>query len=175
MKIQLTTMLISLLFLSCNNRTETNQVKAGDTTVDRVGTNKAAANKEAEERAVVPANTVKIGAQEVISEDQLNKAEVSMKDSLIRLAANMRLDHRIFGYEKPDTNSRKMILLSIFTSDVKGNPYQCPYGSFYETNEMDGLKLKFISDGDKFIEVNVKKEEVVLGKVFIDKKWIEFE
>lgn len=175
MKIQLIAMLISLLFLSCNNQPETKQVQTGNTNIDTAGVKKAVANKVAAERTMVPADTVIIGAREAISEDQLNKAEISMKDSLIRLSANMRLDHRIFGYEKPDTNSKKMILLSIFTSDVKGNPYRCPYGSFYETNEMDGLKLKFVSDGDKFIEVNVKKEEAILGRVFIDKKWIEFE
>ena len=175
MRIQLSIMLSSLLFLSCNNRGKINQLQTGKTIVDTAGVKNAAANKGAAGGTIVPADTAIIGAQEAISEDQLNKAEVSMKDSLIRLSANMRLDHRIFGYEKPDTNSKKMILLSIFTSDVKGNPYRCPYGSFYETNEMDGLELQFVLDGDKFIEVNVKKEEAILGKVFIDKKWIEFE
>ncbi|RQO74681.1 hypothetical protein DBR43_04660 [Pedobacter sp. KBW06] len=175
MKIQLTTILLSLLFLSCNDRAETNQVQRGDATADTAGVKKAAANKGTSEMTRVPADTAIIGSKEAISEDQLNKAEVSMRDSLVRLSANMRLDHRIFGYEKPDTNSRKMILLSIFTSDVKGNPYRCPYGSFYETNEMDGLELRFVLDGDKFIEVNVEKEKAILGKVFIDKKWIEFE
>ncbi|WP_342331771.1 hypothetical protein [Pedobacter sp. FW305-3-2-15-E-R2A2] len=175
MRIQLSIILSSLLFLSCNNRGETNPVQTGNATVDSAGVTKAAANKGVVEGTMVPADTAIIGAKEVISEDLLNKAEVSMKDSLIRLSANMRLDHRIFGYEKPDTNSKKMILLSIFTSDVKGNPYRCPYGSFYETNEMEGLELKFVLDGDKFIEVNVKKEEAILGRVFIDKKWIEFE
>jgi len=175
MKIQLIAMLISLFFLSCNNRRETNKVQTGNTNIDTGVARKAEANHSTGEKALVPADTAAVGSPEAISEDQLNKAEVSMKDSLIWLSANMRLDHRIFGYEKPDTNSKKMILLSIFTSDVKGNPYHCPYGAFYETNEMDGLKLKFVSDGDKFIEVNVKKEETVLGRVFIDKKWIDFE
>ncbi|NQX39252.1 hypothetical protein SAMN05421820_102377 [Pedobacter steynii] len=175
MKIQLTAMLISLLLLSCNNRRKTNQVQTGNASPDTGVARKAEANNSTVENTMVPADTAAVGSPEAISEDQLNKAEVSMKDSLIWLAANMRLDHRIFGYEKPDTNSKKMILLSIFTSDVKGNPYHCPYGSFYETNEMDGLQLKFVSDGDKFIEVKVKKEEAVLGRVFIDKKWIDFE
>jgi len=175
MKIQLIAMLSSLLFLSCDNRGKTNQVETGNVTVDSTTARKTAANKGAVESTMVPADRAIVEDQEAISDEFLNKAEVSIEDSLIRLAANIRLDHRIFGYEKPDTNSKKMILLSIFTNDVKGNPYQCPYGSFYETNEMDGLKLKFVSDGDKFIEVNVKREEAILGKVFIDKKWIEFE
>lgn len=173
MKIQLATMLISLLFLSCNHPDESNQMRTGNTSIDSAGVKNTEANTP--ERTIAPADTAVIGLQEPIADDLLNKAEVSMKDSLIRLQANMRLDHRIFGYEKPDSNSKKMILLSIFTNDVNGNPYRCPYGSFYETNEMNGLKLKFLSDGDKFIEVNVKKEEAILGKVFIDKKWIEFE
>lgn len=169
MKIQLAITLIWLLFLSCNNADKTNQRKVAHPTVDS-----GVVKKSNPERTLTKADTVIVGEQDLIAEDQLNKAEVAMKDSLIWLSANMKLDHRIFGYEKPDTNSKKMILLSIFTSDVSGNPYRCPYGSFYETNEMNGLKLKFVSDGDKFVEVNVKKEDAILGRVFIDKKWIEF-
>lgn len=130
--------------------------------------------KNIPEHGPVSTDTAGIIKQEPISDDQLNKASVSMKDSTIWLTAHMRLDHRIFGYEEPDSNSRKMILLSIFTNDVSGNPYKCPYGSYYETNEMDGFKLKFVSDGDIFIRANVEWEGQLKGTVYIDKKWIEF-
>lgn len=180
MKIQLTTLFIALAFLSCNDPDKSTQGQIQNVSTDRSAAKDTAAKNTAvndltPEKTVVPNDTAVIGAQEAISEEQMNKAEVSKKDSLIRLSSNMRLDHRIFGYEKPDTNSKKMILLSIFTSDVKGNPYKCPYGSFYETNEMAALKLKFVLDAGDFIAATVKKNDAILGRVFIDKKWIEFE
>ena len=106
---------------------------------------------------------------------QILKAIVSKSDSTIWLTANIRLDHRIFGYAKPDTNSRKMILLSVFTNDVKDNPFNCPYGSYYQTSEMDDMKMKFISKNGVYIKAAIIKNDSAAAIIYILKKWIEFE
>lgn len=86
----------------------------------------------------------------------------------------MKLDHRIFGYEKPDINSRKMILISIFTNDVEGNPYKCPWGSYYQTGEMENMELKYAKETGSFVEAMIIKDNKIQGKVYFEKKWIEF-
>ena len=110
-----------------------------------------------------------------VDEDYIQKATVSKSDSSIWLTANMKLDHRIFGYDKPDTTSRKMILISIFTNDVEGNPFKCPFGSYYQTSDMTDMEIKYVCKDGKFIKANVFKNSVLQGTVYIDKKWIEFE
>lgn len=105
----------------------------------------------------------------------VQKAVVSESDSLIWLTANMKLDHRIFGYEKPDTGSKKMILISIFTDDVDGNPFNCPFGSYYQSSNLIDMELKYISTEGQFIKANIIRNDTVEGTVYIDKRWIEFE
>lgn len=165
-------MFVLLLFASCNDEKKSGQTKINRVAADSVST--------AQPRTEIPAlkvdstSTKTTGPIETIDSAQMNKASVSRKDSTIWLSAQMRLDHRIFGYERPDTNSKKMILLSIFTSDVKENPYKCPYGAYYETNEMNGLKLKLRSNGDQFAEISVNNDDGMKGIVYIQKGWIEF-
>jgi len=62
------------------------------------------------------------------------KALIDRQTHRFYLSANIRLDHRIFGYAAADTTARKLILFSIFTSDVKGNPHHCPLGAYYDTS-----------------------------------------
>ena len=102
----------------------------------------------------------------------MQKATIDKRDSLIWLKADMKLDHRIFGYKKPDVNSQKLILLSIFTNEVKNNPFNCKYGAFYETSEMGNIKLKFIEnigDYSKIEIITADKSEIS----FVQNKWIE--
>jgi hypothetical protein len=75
----------------------------------------------------------------ITSGDNITKAYVSASDSSISLASNMRQDHRIFGYEKPDTKSKRLLLLSVFTNDVENNPFGCELGAYYDTSGMEGL------------------------------------
>ena len=111
--------------------------------------------------------------QEVLDEDHLEKMMVTKETGGMWLTANIRLDWRIFGYNKPDSTSKKMMLLSVFTSDVEGNPYNCPYGSYYETG--DHIDLKYIATEGAFIKANIITTDSQKGTVYIDKKWVEFE
>jgi len=108
-------------------------------------------------------------------DESIQKAQVSQKDSSIWITANMRLDHRIFGYAQPDVYSKKMMLISIFTNDVKDNPFQLPYGAYYETNEMNGVKLKYTGAEGSFIKADVFLDGTRKGPVYIEKRWIIFE
>ena len=110
-----------------------------------------------------------------LKDDYNQKATVSKDDSTIWLTANMKRDHRIFGYIKPDTNSKKMILISIFTNDVKGNPFSCPFGSYYQTSDMKNMSLKFVSKEGSFIKAKIVKKDSTDTQIFILRKWIEFE
>lgn len=168
-----------LLFscISCDNsKTDKTSVQISSDTLnlskaDTVPSTKEVVNSSDKLDSVNKANSNTI----TVDEDNIQKASVSKSDSSIWLTANMKLDHRIFGYEKPDTSSRKMILISIFTNDVEGNPFKCPFGSYYQTSDMTDMEIKYVSTEGKFIKVNVFRNAVLQGTVYIDKKWIEFE
>jgi len=103
-----------------------------------------------------------------------NKALISRKDSLISLNAFIRMDHKIFGFEKPDANSKKMFVLSVFTDDVEGNPHQCPFGAYYDTSGI-GMDIKYLSHEGNFVKAVLVKDTKVIGTVYFDKYWVEWE
>jgi|SRR6478735_6241820 len=103
-----------------------------------------------------------------------NKAYVSLSDSSISLRANMRLDHRFFGYEKPDTSSKRLLLLSIFTNDVKDNPFKCELGSYYDTYGLKEFSLKYVSTEEEFIKAEFINKSGEVTIVYFEKEWMEF-
>lgn len=107
--------------------------------------------------------------------DNLNKLEVSKRDSIVHLYSNIRSDHRIFGYEKPDLKSKRKILFSVFTFDVENNPCNCIFGSYYQTPSLEELKLKYIGKEKAFVKVEVFQNNIKSGTVYFEKKWVEFE
>lgn len=108
-------------------------------------------------------------------DEHIQKAQVSREDSSVWLTANMRLDHRIFGYAQPDVHSKKMMLISIFTNDVKDNPFGLPYGAYYQVNDADGIKLKYTGDEGSFIRAEVSLDGTTKGPVYIERRWITFD
>lgn len=112
---------------------------------------------------------------QTIDSNYLEKALVLKSDSTISLTANIRLDYRIFGYSKPDTSSGKMILFSIFTSDVKGNPYKCPLGSYYQTPGREVMIIKSVGKNGEFVKAKILRRDSADVTVYFLKQWIEFE
>lgn len=106
-------------------------------------------------------------------EPEVQKAMLTMEDSAINIVVNKYRDHRIFGYKKPDTGSQRMILFSIFTNDVETNPFQCPYGAYYENSGPDSYNLKFVSEEGGYMKVLLMKEEQPVDTVYVQKKWVE--
>ena len=109
------------------------------------------------------------------SYSQILKAVVSKSDSIISITANIRRDYRIFGYKKPDTSSKKMILFSVFTNDVENNLFKCPYGSYYQTSSMQNMKIKFLNKKGLFIKAAIIKDNATSEIIYFLKKWIDFE
>ncbi|KAA6430257.1 hypothetical protein FOE74_20805 [Rufibacter glacialis] len=121
---------------------------------------------------------VKVSAEEgetPSSDEQGTKAYVFESDSSIHLTANIRQEHRIFGYAKPDTTSNKLLLLSVFTDDVEKNPFKCELGAYYETDGMKQLKLKYLQTRGDFIEAVAIDHLAKSRMIYFEKKWIEFE
>ena len=110
-----------------------------------------------------------------LEDEYLNKLEVSKRDGSVRLYSDIKKDHRIFGYEKPNVQSKKILLFSVFTFDVKDNPCNCEFGSYYETSSMKDIKLKYVGDVKSFIKVDLLQNNTKLGTVYFEKKWVAFE
>jgi hypothetical protein len=111
------------------------------------------------------------------SGDNITKAFVFLKDgdSSINLTANIRQDHRIFGYAKPDIKSERLLLLSVFTNDVENNPFGCKFGAYYDTNGMDELILKYNSTSGNFVKASAIDKANNSTTIYFEKKWIELE
>jgi hypothetical protein len=111
------------------------------------------------------------------SGDNITKAFVFLKDgdSSINLTANIRQDHRIFGYAKPDIKSERLLLLSVFTNDVENNPFGCKFGAYYDTNGMDELTLKYNSTSGNFVKASAIDKANNSTTIYFEKKWIELE
>ena len=106
----------------------------------------------------------------------ITKAIVFLKegDSTINLIANIRQDHRIFGYAKPDIKSERLLLLSVFTDDVENNPFGCKLGAYYETAGMGELTLKFISSNGSFVKAVAIDKTNKSTIIYFEKNVIEF-
>ena len=107
--------------------------------------------------------------------DDINKAYIIKNDSSIFLKANMQRDHRFFGYERPDIKSQRLLLLSVYTTDVSNNPFKCILGAYYDTGGMEGIHLKYLATEGNFIKVSVTGSNKKQTIIFFEKKWIEFE
>ncbi len=118
-----------------------------------------------------------------LDEANLQKIVVYRRDGAMWITGNIRMDYRIVGYAQPDTTSKKMILLSVFTKEVEGNPLGCPYGSYYDCRGVNdnGLDLKYVGDAGEFINANIIESNSLSGSVsikgvvYIEKKWVDFE
>ncbi len=113
----------------------------------------------------------------VASGDNITKAVVRLTDgdSTISLTAYIRKDHRIFGYAGPDTNSERLLLLSIFTNDVQNNPFGCTLGAYYDTIGMGALTLKYSSTNGTFVKAHAIDKAGRSTPIYFERKWIVFE
>ena len=110
----------------------------------------------------------------IASGDNTNKAYISSQDSSISLRANMKQDHRIFGYAESDLASERLLLLSIFTNDVDGNPFSCRLGAYYDTEEMEALRLKYVGMSGAFVKAIATANDNQSTPVYFEKRWMVF-
>ncbi len=154
---------------SCENitqeKSEMNQIETSDVPIETASENIEQENESKNEI-------------ELVSIDFENTTKgIIEKDSTIWLMANIRKDHRMFGYEEASVESRKLFLLSVFTDEVEGNPFNCQYGSYYQTHGMDeaGILLKYISDTLDFRKLAIIKKGSIENYSYVEDKWLEFE
>jgi len=164
--------LLAIIIISCNSSNNNNQNESRHTdstqkTVNLADSNNTSSSVDSIDRA--NANTI------AAAKDEVNKAMVSLKDSLLLVSTDKFHDHRFFGYSRPDSHSRRLILFSIFTNDVQGNPYHLPYGSYYQTNDMDNVQLKYLATEGAFVKFTILKNNTPQDTIYIEKKWIDFE
>ncbi len=104
-----------------------------------------------------------------------NKLSISHVDSTISLIADIKKDHRIFGFKDPNIKSKKLILFSIWTHDVEGNPCDCIFGSYYQTLGVKDLDLKYLGRENDFIIAGIYLKSKLIEITYFEKKWTEFE
>ncbi|AWA30959.1 hypothetical protein HYN48_13215 [Flavobacterium magnum] len=109
-----------------------------------------------------------------IAGSNLNKLTVSRIDSTIWMNSTMPINnrHRIFGYDKPNKKSEKLLLISIFTSDVERNPFGFAFGAFYFTDF--NHYMKYLKSEEDFILANYIEYGKLKGKIYIPKENVEF-
>src|ERR1700749_1585266 len=56
---------------------------------------------------------------------------ISPANRSITLNSDVRKAHRLFGFEKADSLSKRLFVLSEFDSDVIDIPFGCTYGAYY--------------------------------------------
>lgn len=115
---------------------------------------------------------------EELNDSNLNKITIplSRQDSSLLLTSDMHADHRIFGYAKPDVTSEKLILFSVFTSEVEKNPSRCKFGSYYEIQgNSDKFSLKFKAKKKDFVHVILTDSVKQKHDVYFEKEWVEFD
>jgi hypothetical protein len=104
------------------------------------------------------------------------KPWVDKKTGEFTAATNKHSYFRVFGYEKADTNSRKLICISVFTDDVDKNKYKCPLGAYYgNIGFTKGEAIFYISTMGEFAKfkfVDATKKETI---IYMLKKLIDFE
>lgn len=168
-------LIIIAIFSSCNQATNSSEI------VSKISEDSIQTTIESSQPLEVKINLDSIdkpnSASIVASGEDITKAFVNLKDgdSSINLIANMKLDHRIFGYATPDTKSERLILFSIFTNDVAANPFGCKFGAYYDTSGMDGLTLKYSKHTDDFVTAFVKDKTNKTTVVYFEKKFVEIE
>lgn len=161
------TFLFLNLFLSCKKETSIKETATFENVIMKKDSVKMGINLDSLDKANE--------AQLTPYEEYWNKISVQSRDSTLWLNSEMRLDHRIFGYKKPNIKSKRLLFLSIFTNDVEGNPFQCKYGSYYSTTLGEERKLKYISEENNFVKTIFLDHNRVLDTIYFERKWIEFE
>lgn len=103
--------------------------------------------------------------------EMINTLYVLAEDSSMDLMADMELDHRIKGYAAADTSSEVLILFSIFTDDVEGNPFNYPLGAYYDLMEED-ITLRYVGEENGFVKTECSLDQAKIHTVYFEKKWV---
>lgn len=111
----------------------------------------------------------------LLSEAQ-TKGHIVRSTGSFYLQANIRQDHKFFGYARPSVSSEKLILFSVFTKDVKDNPYKCTLGAYYQTLDMkEGDSIEYVSTVGNFYKMKFIPSTGEPVFFYFQKRFIKFE
>lgn len=163
-----------LVLFSCRNKTATGTTKPVNQSVsttkkDTIFSKKVAPSVASKADKRIPKELPEMEG------NFIQRALINLKDGSITVYENIRANYRIFGYEAPDTNSKKLILFSVFTNDVKDNPYHCTYGAYYSSGVMQNMEMKYVKRKGNFIQAHLISNSEVVSPLFIHRKWVQFE
>jgi len=143
-----------ILFVNC--KSETTQKKDSN------------ASLQSQLDSIEKANTQSI----LDSGENISKVYVDTETDEFAFWSDMDKDHRFYGYEKPDVTSKKLILFSIFTNDVDGNPFEMPLGSYYDTRGLEPNKISYYDKDGDFISTEFEDVQGKVTKVYFESKWV---
>ncbi|RZL34336.1 MAG: hypothetical protein EOO96_10145 [Pedobacter sp.] len=168
---------ILIVLTGCRNTSnETNEKNIPDTIKTKADGVALTKQDSIPVKKIVKKDTIRNYKDTQMSEEFFQKAIIDLSDSSLTVYQNIRADYRIFGYQLPDTNSRKMIFFSVFTPDVENNPYNCPYGSYYYSGAMQDTQIKYIKNSGAFVKTHlIKDKNTLLATIYFLKDWIQFE
>lgn len=156
-----------LTFVACEQPTSTE--------TDDTNTVETEVVKEKEPKPLTKLDSLdKVNGDKILAAgDEVTKAYISK--GTIYLSADKMTDHRFFGYEKPDTESKRLILISVFTDDVEGNPFGCKLGAYYDMydmSDMDGMDLSYLETVGDFVKIEATKgtDKTIF---YFEKKWVD--
>lgn len=110
---------------------------------------------------------------DAIDPASMQKATISLGDSLLEVFPDIRSDYRVIGYAKPDICSRRQIVFSVFTRDVENNPYGCTYGAFYSTSSgYHDIAIKYTGKTKHFIKTQIFIKGQNMGELFFERRWV---
>ncbi len=96
---------------------------------------------------------------------------ISKKEKTFNVFAEKTSEYKIFGYEKTDIQSKKVICISAFTADVEKNPNKCILGSYYDSSELNLKYIGIVGNFYKIQFITTPKTEIYF---YIEKKDAEF-
>jgi hypothetical protein len=109
-----------------------------------------------------------------IHKASIQKGTINLSDSILSISGSIQADYRVIGFANPDTCSKRLIVFSVFTRDVDGNPYGCQYGSYYSTQSIDSVLIKYTAKVKGFIQASVIVNGLKKTSVYFESRWIRF-
>ena len=81
--------------------------------------------------------------------------KVDKKSKEFYIPAEAKGPYRIYGYQFPNTTTRKMICFSTNTGDVAANIANCPLGSYYNTSTLkQGDRILWLGRAGSYAKMN---------------------
>jgi hypothetical protein len=80
---------------------------------------------------------------------------VDKKTKEFSVAANLKTEYQVFGYQYANNSTKKMICFSSHITDVRDNYSKCPLGSYFDTDKLKvGDRIVYLGSIGGFAKLN---------------------